>query len=211
MADLRYSAEIDTKAAQNSLNGLKSQIVAFSGAVAGAFAFREITNVSSRFEDLRTTLGLLYKDVQLGSDAFDDIKKFAESSVFSVEALTNTVLKLKSAGIEPTIAQLRLFADVSSSSADSLGALTAITDIYARTTAGGLGLEDLNRLQDRNIAVFKILNDELGLSRTELSEYGKTAEGAAVILQALERGLLKTFGDFMAYGNSSRFFPLVPK
>jgi lambda family phage tail tape measure protein len=198
MADLRYSAEIDTKAAQSSLNGLKSQIVAFSGAVAGAFAFRELSNVSSKFQDLRTTLGLLYKDVQLGSDAFDDIKKFAASSIFSVEDLTNTIIKLKAAGLEPTVSLLKMFADTSSVAADSVGALQAITDLYARTTAGGLGLEDLNRLADRGIPVFTILSERLGLSRLEIAKIGQTADGAKVILKALEDGLNDAFGGASA-------------
>ena len=198
MADLNYQVEIDTRGASRALEGLKSQIVAFGGVVAGALAFRELGQISSRFEDLRTTLQLLYKDTAIGAAAFDDIKKFAEQSIFSVEALTETVVKLKAAGIEPTVAQLRLFADVSSVAADSVGALQAITDLYARTTAGGLGLEDLNRLADRGIPVFTILSERLGLSRLQIAEVGKTAEGARIILKALEDGLQEAFGGASA-------------
>jgi lambda family phage tail tape measure protein len=194
MADLRYSAEIDTTSAVRSLDSLKSQVLGFGSAVAGAFAFRELNNISSRFQDLRTTLGLLYKDTAVGAAAFDDIKKFAASSIFSVEDLTQTIIKLKAAGLDPTVAQLRLFADTSSVAADSVGALQAITDLYARTTAGGLGLEDLNRLADRGIPVFTILSERLGLSRLQIAEVGKTAEGARVILKALEDGLQDAFG-----------------
>lgn len=194
MADLSFSAEIDTRSASRSLDALKSQILNFGSAVAGAFAFKEVSTVSSRFEDLRTTLQLLYKDVQLGSAVFDDIKKFAASSVFSVEDLTQTIIKLRAAGVEPTISMLRMFADVSSVAADKVGALQAITDLYARTTAGGLGLEDLNRLADRGIPVFTILSDRLGLSRLQISEVGKSAEGARIILKALEDGLQDAFG-----------------
>jgi lambda family phage tail tape measure protein len=198
MADLNYSADIDTRSAQRSLEALKSQIVNFGSAVAGAFAFRELNNLSSRFEDLRTTLQLLYRSESIGANIFDDIKKFAETSIFSVDDLTQTIVKLKAAGIEPTVAQLRLFADVSSVAADSVGALQAITDLYARTTAGGLGLEDLNRLADRGIPVFTILSQRLGLSRLQISEVGKTAEGARVILKALEDGLQDAFGGASA-------------
>lgn len=198
MADLRYSVELDTQGASRSLNALKSQIASFGAAIGSAFAFTQFNQVSSRFEDLRTTLQLLYKDAQVGAAAFDDIKKFAESSIFSVESLTETVVKLKSAGLEPTVSLLRLFADTSSVAADSVGALQAITDLYARTTAGGLGLEDLNRLADRGIPVFTILSERLGLSRLEISKVGQTAEGAAVILKALEEGLQDAFGGATA-------------
>lgn len=194
MADLNYQLGIDTRQASRNLNNLKSQILNFGSAIAGAFTFREISNTSSRFEDLRTTLGILYKDVNLGAAAFDDIKKFAATSVFSVEDLTETIVKLKAAGLEPTVSMLKLFANTSSVAADSVGALQAITDLYARTTAGGLGLEDLNRLADRGIPVFSILSQRLGLSRLEISKVGQSAEGARIILKALEDGLQDAFG-----------------
>ena len=65
--------------------------------------------------------------------------------------------------------------------------------MFARTTEGGLGLEDLNRLADRGIPVFKILGDKLGLSRLEISKFGQTAEGAQIILGALTEGLEEMF------------------
>jgi lambda family phage tail tape measure protein len=194
MADLKYQVEIDTRNAQRSLSDLKNNVVGFGSAIAGAFAFKEVTQISARFQDLRTTLQLLYKDAATGSAAFEEIKAFAASSIFSVEDLTATFVKLKAAGIDPTISLLKMFADTSSVAADSVGALQAITDLYSRTTAGGLGLEDLNRLADRGIPVFTILQDRLGLSRLEISKVGQSAEGAAVILKALEDGLTSAFG-----------------
>jgi len=198
MADLEYTVDINTRGAQRALGGLRSQIAGIGTLLAGAFTVTELTQTAARFEDLRTTLGVLFKDVETGAQAFDQIKAFATESIFSVEDLTNSVLKLKAAGLEPSIEQLRLFADVSSVSADSVGALNAITDLFARTAAGGLGLEELNRLADRGIPVFTILEERLGLTRLELSEFGKTAEGAQTILQALTEGLGEAFSGAQA-------------
>lgn len=194
MADLNYTVGIDTKGAQQSLAGLSNFAAGIAGTIAASFGAIKLGNTLTTFQDLRTSLQILYKDTKLGSAAFNDIKEFAKNSVFSVEELTQTVIKLKAAGIDPTLARLQLFADVSSVTADRLGALQAITDLYARTTGGGLGLEDLNRLQDRGIAVFDILAKRIGITRLELAEYGKTAEGARAILQALEAGLQEQFG-----------------
>ena len=196
--DIRYSIDIDNSPAIRAIDSLKAQISSIGGTLAGAFAFSEIGIVASRFEDLRTSLQILYKDAQTGANAFDDIKKMASATVFSVEDLTQTVIKLKAAGIEPTVKLLTMFADVSSVAADKVGALQAITDLYSRTTAGGLGLEDLNRLADRGIPVFTILEERLGLSRLSISELGKTAGGAQVILRALEDGLQEAFPDASA-------------
>lgn len=194
MADLRYTVDVDTRGAQSALAGLTSSLAGIGAAVGSAFSLREVALISARFEDLRTTLGILYKDTETGAKAFEQIKEFATQSVFSVEDLTASVVKLKAAGLEPSIQQLRLFADVASVSADSVGALQAITDLYARTTAGGLGLEDLNRLADRGIPVFTILEEKIGKNRLELSKFGQSAEGAQIILAALEEGLQESFG-----------------
>jgi phage tail tape-measure protein len=197
-SDLNYNVGIDTSQAERSLQGLKNTLLGLGGAIAGAFAVRELVTVSSKFEDLRLTLQSLYRSAGQGSAVFNDIKEFAKSSAFAVDDLVQTVIKLKTAGLEPNIALLRLFADVSGSVADKLGALQAITDLYARTTAGGLGLEDLNRLADRGIPVFTILQEKLGLSRLEVSKIGQSAEGATLILKALETGLAETFGGAAA-------------
>ena len=194
MADTTYSIAIDTSAAQRSLDGLMNTLGGLGAAIAAAFSFNQLQNVAASFEDLRISLEILYGSVKRGNQVFADIKKLAAETVFSVEDLTNTVIKLKASGIEPTVELLKLFGDVSSVSADKVGALQAITDLYARTTAGGLGLEDLNRLADRGIPVFTILQEKLGLTRLELTALGQTSEGAKLILDALEVGLSEKFG-----------------
>src|SRR5210317_542798 len=198
MADLRYQVDIDTRGAKQSLGSLRSSIAGIGAALGLAFGAKELVQTAARFEDLRTTLGFLFGDVETGAKAFEQIKKFATESIFTVEDLTNSVVKLKAAGLTPTIEQLSLFADVSSVATDSVGALQAITDLFARTTGGGLGLEDLNRLADRGIPVFAILKDKLNLARLEVSEFGKTSEGAAIILKALTEGLEETFSGSSA-------------
>ena len=190
MADTTYKVNVDTRGAISALDGLKAAV----GGLALAFAGREFTQIAQTFENLRVTLQILYKDVQRGNAVFADIKRFAQTSSFSVDDLTETVIKLKSAGLNPTIAQLKFFSEVSAVAADKVGALRAITDLYARTTAGGLGLEDLNRLADRGIPVFTILKDVLGINRLEITKLGQSAKGAQIILAALEQGLSQAFG-----------------
>jgi lambda family phage tail tape measure protein len=194
MADVNYSLGIDTKGAERALQGLQGLVAGVATALGGAFAAVSVANTLTAFQDLRTSLQILYKDSAAGSRAFNDIKNLATETVFSVQDLTETVIKLKAAGIDPTISRLKLFADVSAVTADKVGALQAITDLYARTTAGGLGLEDLNRLQDRGIPVFDIIAQKTGIARLEVAKFGQSAEGARIILQALESGLSESFG-----------------
>ena len=167
-------------------------------AIGTGVAVRGIIQTTARFEDLRTSLSSVTGSAKEGAEAFDFISRFSTKTQFGVEELSETFIKLKAAGIEPTEKLLTTFTDTAAVTTDQLGSLTAITDLLARTTSGGLGLEELNRLADRGIPVFKILEDTLGITRLEISEFGKTAEGARKITEALLAGLDKSFGGATA-------------
>jgi len=159
----------------------------------GAFA-KSIITTSMRFEDLRTSLKSVTGSAQEGADAFAFITKFSTQTQFSVEDLSTAFIKLKASGIEPTQELLTTFTDTAAITTDQIGTLEAITDLFARTVSGGLGLEELNRLADRGVPVFRILEEQLGLTRLQISEFGKTAEGAAKITEAFSKGIQEEFG-----------------
>ena len=167
-------------------------------AIGAARIARAILNTAAQFQDLRIALASVTGSIKQGREAFEFILDFARTSIFEVSDLTTTFIKLRGAGIEPTRKLLTTFQDVAAVSADRLGTLQAITDLFARTTAGGLGLEELNRLGDRGIPVFKMLEDTLGLSRLEISKVGQTAEGATLILDALQFSINNAFGGSSA-------------
>jgi len=187
-----------------SINKTSGSFGKLKGLLAGAITIGGITaftksvvEASSRAEDLKTTLDTVTGSAKAGDDAFKFINDFATRTPFDIETLTETFIKLKSSGIEPTEELLTSFGDMASVTTDRIGSLNAVTDLFSRTTSGGLGLEELNRLADRGIPVFKILEDQLGLARLEISEFGKTAEGAAKIKDALLVGLDENFGGGM--------------
>jgi phage-related protein len=176
----------------------------FKGLLAGAITIggltaftKSVVEASSRAEDLKTTLETVTGSAKAGDEAFKFINDFATRTPFDIETLTETFIKLKAAGIEPTEELLTQFGDMAAVTTDRIGSLNAITDLFARTTAGGLGLEDLNRLADRGVPVFDIFQEKLGLTRLEVSEFGKTAEGAAKLKDALLEGLDEKFGGGM--------------
>lgn len=218
MADLTYSININTRQALGGIRQLQSQLqktdkavkkvdnsakgfgaslgslkTILAGVVSGA-ALKGIIDTTARFEDLRTTLGSVFGSAQKGAQAFEAIQKMSTKTQFGIEDLSNTFIKLAGAGIQPTEKLLKTFTDVAAVTTDQVGTLTAITDLFARTTQGGLGLEELNRLGDRGIPVFEILAEKLGITRNEISEFGKTAEGARKITEALAEGINERFG-----------------
>jgi hypothetical protein len=157
-----------------------------------------IVSTTARFEDLGDALASVTGSAQAGAEAFDFVSNFATQTQFGVEDLTTTFIKLKASGIEPTKDLLTLFTDTAAITTDQIGSLQAMTDLFSRTTSGGLGLEELNRLADRGVPVFRILEEQLGLSRLEISNVGKTAEGAKKILNALSTGIRADFGGATA-------------
>lgn len=188
--------EVDkfSKESTSDLNSLKG---AFAGLVTAA-TLKSIVDVGANFQDLQNSLNIVFGSVEAGADAFERVQGFAASTQFSVQTLTQAFVQLKGAGVEPTEELLQTFADTSSVVTDQMGAFQAMLDLVSRSTAGGLGLEDLNRLADRGIPVFTILQERLGLARLEISEFGKSADGADTIIRNLLAGLQQDFGGALA-------------
>ena len=178
---------------KNSTSGL-TKIGAALAALGGASIAKGIIQVGSAFQDLQNSLNVVFGSVDAGAQAFKQVEQFAASTQFSVQTLTGAFIQLKGAGIEPTEELLQTFADTASISTDQAGTLTAALDLLTRTTSGGLGIVDLQRLQDRGVPVFRILEDRIGKTRGQLSEFGKTAKGARIITDALLAGLKEDFG-----------------
>ena len=182
------------KGLNSGFSALQKTLIGVGATLAtGAFA-KSIITTSMRFEDLRTSLKSVTGSAQEGAEAFAFITKFSTQTQFSVEDLSTAFIKLKASGIEPTQELLTTFTDTAAITTDQIGTLEAITDLFARTVSGGLGLEELNRLADRGVPVFRILEEQLGLTRLQISEFGKTAEGAAKITEAFSKGIQEAFG-----------------
>ena len=185
------------KGVGKSVKGLSSAVFSLKGALiglGGAVVIRSIARTNAQFEDLRSGLASVFGSVEEGNKRFREISDFATRTQFSVEDLTKAFITLKGAGIEPTEKLLTTFTDTSASAVDGLGVFEALTRVIARSVGGGLGLEELNQIFDRGIPVFTILTEQLGITRLEVSELGKTAEGSEKIISALITGLDQRFG-----------------
>jgi len=182
--------KLDTKEFERGISGATKAIGAL---VTGAIA-TSIVKTTARFEDLNTTLGSVFGSANKGTQAFAAIQKIATKTQFGVEDLSKTFVKLASSGIQPTEKLIKTFTDAAAVTTDQVGTLEAITDLFSRTVSGGLGLEELNRLADRGVPAFSILEEKLGLTRLQISEFGKTAEGARKITEALGQGIEERFG-----------------
>jgi len=185
------------KGVGKSVKSLSSAVFSLKGALVGlggAVVLRSIAKTNAQFEDLRSGLASVFGSIEEGNKRFREISDFATRTQFSVEDLTKSFITLKGAGIEPTEKLLTTFTDTSASAVDGLGVFEALTRVLARSVGGGLGLEELNQIFDRGIPVYTIINEQLGITRLEISELGKTAEGSKRIIDALITGLDQRFG-----------------
>jgi hypothetical protein len=186
-----------------SIQRTSSSFGKFKGLLAGAItvggigAFgKSVLEASGNAEDLKVALETVTGSASAADQAFANIREFTESTPFKVDNVAESFIKLQNAGLEP-MELLGTLGDAAAVSSDKVGALAAVTDLYSRTVAGGLGLEDLDRLQDRGIPVYDILMEKLGKTRNEMSEFGKTAAGAAQARDALTEGFQERFGGGM--------------
>ena len=180
--------------ARKSVINLKNAILAIGTGV----AVRSIINTTARFQDLRTSLSSVTGSAEAGAEAFRFITDIATKTQFSVEDLSRSFIKLKAAGITPSAEILNVFTNTAAITTDQIGTLEAVTDLFARTVSGGLGLEEIQRLGDRGVPVLRILEEQLGLTRGQISEFGKTSEGAKKIVDAFAKGIQDEFGDATA-------------
>ena len=178
----------------SSANNLRNAFIALGGAA----VIKSIVDVGATFQQLENSLNVVFGSVDAGAAAFERVQQFATKTQFDVQTLTQAFVQLKGAGVEPTEELLMTFADTASVTTDQMGTFQAALDLVSRSTAGGLGLEDLNRLADRGIPVFTILQEKLGLARLEVSEFGKTAAGADKVISALLEGMREGFGGALA-------------
>ena len=206
--DIKVALTLDNKQFNQALKQSEKKVDQFSGnsqsqlkALGGAFAalgaaavVKGIVEVGGAFQDLQNSLNIVFGSLEAGADAMQRVETFAATTQFSVQQLSKAFIQLKGAGIEPTEKLLQTFADTASISTDQMGAFQSMLDLVTRSTAGGLGLEDLNRLADRGIPVFTILQEELGLARLEISKFGKTASGSQKIIDALLGSFDQKFG-----------------
>jgi tape measure domain-containing protein len=206
LKDVKDSADKIGKG--NPLGGLNTSVKTLTasfaglGSILGGLAIGKVATEAITamvaYERLETVLGTVTGSITNAADAMKLLKDVSQATPFSINQLGDAYIKLKSSGIEPTAEKLKLFSDIASVTTDKVGALTAITDLYARTTAGGLGLEELNRLAERGIPVYDILAKRIGVNRLEISELGKSAQGSAIIIRQLEAGLKESFSGASA-------------
>ena len=203
MADQQLNIKLNAvDNTSKAFSGVKGSILSLRNALIGLGAgaiIKPIIDITKEFETLRTTLRFVTGSVEGGQRAFGLLRNLSKQTQFSTKELSDTFITLQNSGIEPTDELLRTFIDTASATANSLDTLNDLTRLFAKgATGAGIGSQSLSQLASKGIPVFQILEKELGLTRSQLNKFADDAEGSAIILEALQKGLASTFGGASA-------------
>lgn len=211
--DIKVALELDSKQFNQGIKQSTTSVKQFgdeskasfaksaaaAAALAGAFAgLRKGLNVAATFQDLQSSLNTVFGSVDAGTAAFQRVTDIASQTQFSVQDITKAFIALKGSGIEPTEDTILTFAKAAAVTIDQIGSFEAAIRLLSRSFAGGVGLEELNALNDRGVPVFTILKEKLSITKDEINAFSKTAGGTAKIIEALGEGINEKFGDALA-------------
>jgi len=210
--DIRVTLELDNSKFNRSINQSKGQVKGFETssvasfgaiktaflAIGGAAVVKNIISIGQSFQDLQTSLNFVTGGAENGAIAFDNLTKLATQTQFGVEELVQSFIILQGSGIAPTNDLLITFADTAAVAQDQIGVLNSLVSLFSRVTSKGkLELEDLNKIADRGIPIFKILTDQFGKTIEEIKELAKTPEGQAELFAGIEEALERTYGGLL--------------
>ena len=102
----------DVQGSLISVNQVAGLAVAALGAIGGAGLIKNIVNTSRSFEVLRAQLKTVTGSAELASVAFSEIQKFASTTPFTVDEITQSFVILKRNGIDATTDSLRAFGNI---------------------------------------------------------------------------------------------------
>ncbi|NBN78676.1 DUF4214 domain-containing protein [Microvirga tunisiensis] len=115
-----------------ALAGLRGALAGASAAMATLGSVQLINGVvqtSASFEKLRASLKTVTGSAAAGAAAFEDIKRFAGQTPFSVAQATEAFIKLKALGLEPSMAAMESYGNTASAMGkDLLQWVEAIAD-----------------------------------------------------------------------------------
>lgn len=197
MKNLNLSA----KAYHSTLNALNGYVNEFNaglqrmvGIFGGMRIAKDFIDTAASFEKTKLMLEGLMGSVQQADKAFDWIKDFSTKSPFSIGALSDSFVKLKAAGIDPTTGSMQILTDAVAAFGGSDDELKRV--MIAISQMAGKGVVSMEELRQQLGEVLptaiKVMAREMGLSIAQLTGMISTGSvdfetGQRALLAGLEK------------------------
>lgn len=175
------------------LSGLLASIGAGVGAAWG-LQFNMLT------EQAQVSFETLLGSAEAARQRMQQILDFATATPFEVEGLLELDRRLQGLGIaaEDSLPTLRILGDaVAALGGDAQTLERVVTAIGQIATKGRVQAEELLQLAEANIPVYRILQEELGLTQEQLANIAREGISAERALEAILRGLDRLYGGQM--------------
>ncbi|WP_374557824.1 tape measure protein [Aquitalea pelogenes] len=194
IAELRAELQ-GTMPASSFLMSGAGKLVAMASAVVSLNAAlaltRSILSTAGQFETLRTQLNAVEKSATKGGEAFAYIKQQAVNTPFQVTNLTQTYIRLRNYGLDPTAGSMQAIIDQAAKLGASQEMLERITLALGQAwTKQKLQGEEIMQLNEAGVPVWDLLSKAMNKSAAELmkmSENGQLGrEEITKLMQAME-------------------------
>lgn len=221
------AGSIDRTAA--SIGNAAKQAAAWAAALVGinsvADLAKNVIETGSAFEQLEGRLKTLLGSQEAAADAFRQIKNLAATTPFEVNALTEAYAKLTAFGLEPTMDQMRAFADTAASMGGGTQMLERVTLALGQAwTKGKLQGQEIMQLAEAGVPVWDLLARATGKNVVELQKMSEAGQlGKSVIKQLIDEmgrvnagasaTLMDTFAGAVSNAKdaTAEFFDLIAK
>jgi tape measure domain-containing protein len=186
--------------AENSFGNLALKIAGFSSLTnlavdAGRKAVsmvvdlgKESVTLAASFEKSRVTWGVLVGDMEKGSQVFDKLRSFANTTPLSFEAVNQAATTLKGFGVQTNdlVGVMGKLGDVAMGDNNKLQSLALV---YGQVMAQGKAkTQDLYQFINAGVPIFALLSQSMGVSSGEIKDL---AADSKITFDEIEKALTK--------------------
>lgn len=156
-------------------------------------------NTATQFEEVTTAFERFMGSRSLAEAHVAELQRFAETTPFQFLDLTNYSRQLQAYGfqVERVIPLLTAAGDAAAALNDP-GALATLIEALGKTQARGrLTSRELMSIATTGIPVYKILQEQLGLTQEQLIRIGEAGIDSSKAIDAILAGLTKRYSGMM--------------
>lgn len=173
MERARRNVEEATGAMARAANMAKNALAAIGGALSLAALTQQVVAAQREFDKMNASLVTATGSVAAAGEAFGALQKFAASTPFSLQEVTEGFLKLRNMGLTPSEAALRSYGNTSSSMGKSLNQMIeavadAATGEFERLKEFGIKAKQEG---DKVALTFQGTTTQIGNNAAEIEAY----------------------------------------
>jgi tape measure domain-containing protein len=189
---------VKVEADTSSLDELKSHVAGLAAGGAGIAAAWKLTGLAADVETTQIALSSLTGSVQEGAQAFSDLQRFAATTPFELNEVTQAARSLLAAGVDAS--QLPDMLTDLGNAASAVGApLAEVALVFQQMrTKGKVSNEELLQLAERGVPAYQALADAMGITVAQVQELATKGELGTKEIDLLGRSLGDMFPTAMS-------------